>query len=225
LDIETCENCGESIGHLEPAYVHEGHIVCKKCYDKLKNNIQETTSTVPADITQNAPKIPIYDYPLILPQGSLAQNENMVFETRPNKFLSLFPPIIVIVVAIIGFLWFWCFLGLSLWEPHIILFFLVSGLWILYFYLDWRYTIYAITTQKVIKHSGIIRRDIFEADLGKIQDLRISIGILQRLLNCGTIVITTAGTAGVECKWENIYAPQKVRNMLKKFSTKSNILR
>jgi len=34
---EHCENCGNVIGRLEQAFVHEGHIVCEKCYEKLKN--------------------------------------------------------------------------------------------------------------------------------------------------------------------------------------------
>jgi superfamily II DNA helicase RecQ len=35
--IEHCENCGNVIERLEEAFVHDEHIVCEKCYEKLKN--------------------------------------------------------------------------------------------------------------------------------------------------------------------------------------------
>jgi hypothetical protein len=33
--LEACENCGRSIGRLESAHVHEGHVVCGECLDRL----------------------------------------------------------------------------------------------------------------------------------------------------------------------------------------------
>lgn len=36
LTVIKCENCGHEIGRLERAYVYNGHIVCSKCYLKLK---------------------------------------------------------------------------------------------------------------------------------------------------------------------------------------------
>ena len=32
---ETCQNCGYTIGKLEPAYVFRGNVVCQNCYQKL----------------------------------------------------------------------------------------------------------------------------------------------------------------------------------------------
>ena len=53
MALETCENCRRTIGELEQAFVHEGHIVCKKCYDRLKNEAQ----TSPAIINNNATEV------------------------------------------------------------------------------------------------------------------------------------------------------------------------
>lgn len=33
----SCANCGEKIGALEKSYTYESHIVCAKCYEKLKS--------------------------------------------------------------------------------------------------------------------------------------------------------------------------------------------
>jgi len=37
---ERCENCGCIIGKLEQAYVHNGHVVCNNCNDKLTNKAE-----------------------------------------------------------------------------------------------------------------------------------------------------------------------------------------
>lgn len=41
---EICENCGTKIGQLERAYVHNEHIVCKSCYEKLNGSIKQSLS-------------------------------------------------------------------------------------------------------------------------------------------------------------------------------------
>ena len=33
--VETCDNCGRTIGNLETPYLHEGHIVCAECKQRL----------------------------------------------------------------------------------------------------------------------------------------------------------------------------------------------
>jgi hypothetical protein len=35
--LTSCANCGEKIGALEKSYTYESHIVCAKCYEKLKS--------------------------------------------------------------------------------------------------------------------------------------------------------------------------------------------
>ncbi len=35
--LASCVNCGEKIGELEKSYTYESHIVCAKCYEKLKS--------------------------------------------------------------------------------------------------------------------------------------------------------------------------------------------
>ncbi len=36
--LTSCANCGEKIGALEKSYTYESHIVCAKCYEKLKSS-------------------------------------------------------------------------------------------------------------------------------------------------------------------------------------------
>ena len=38
MSIETCKNCNTQIGNLETAYLHDGKVVCTKCYKKLSRS-------------------------------------------------------------------------------------------------------------------------------------------------------------------------------------------
>ena len=35
MGLETCENCGRTIGKLEQAYIHNNKVVCKECNELL----------------------------------------------------------------------------------------------------------------------------------------------------------------------------------------------
>lgn len=35
MTAEACENCGRTIGNLEPAHVCDGHVVCTECLARL----------------------------------------------------------------------------------------------------------------------------------------------------------------------------------------------
>lgn len=57
MGLETCKNCRCTIGELEQAFVHEGHVVCKKCYEKLKNQQQLSPSSVKNTTTGDEEKV------------------------------------------------------------------------------------------------------------------------------------------------------------------------
>ena len=46
---EVCENCRRTIGKLEQAFIHKGHIVCKQCNEKLQDERQEL-ELIPAKV-------------------------------------------------------------------------------------------------------------------------------------------------------------------------------
>jgi uncharacterized membrane protein YdbT with pleckstrin-like domain len=149
----------------------------------------------------------------MLPIDILEEGEGIIFEEHPQLGMTLF--------------WSWVFGGLLLLLAIICLFIspfvgigilLVAIVMPLIQYLQWRATIYGLTSGRIIRLKGLIGKDLYENRLEKIQDLRLKIGILQRTLNCGDILITTAGTAGIECAWRDIKNPREkqriLRNML-----------
>jgi len=51
MKIETCENCGAEIGQLERGFVYENHIICARCYTKLKGEPPASEVKKPGKVT------------------------------------------------------------------------------------------------------------------------------------------------------------------------------
>ena len=152
------------------------------------------------------------DYPGIIPAGMLEAGEKLIFAGRPQKFYFLFRPALISLVLLAG--------GIALLtiQTRVKLFgvILISAavIFFLIHLLRWRKTIYGFTDRRLFNHRGIIAKDIYETPLSRIQDIRITISISQRLTGCGNIFITTAGTENTACVWKNISRPQKIKNLL-----------
>ena len=74
---------------------------------------------------------------------------------------------------------------------------------------------YALTTNRIVVLKGIFSKELYENRLDKVQDIRMKISLRQRIYNCGDIFVSTAGTSGVECIWENIPDPRKKQKLLR----------
>ena len=73
----------------------------------------------------------------------------------------------------------------------VLLFFVIKNL-ITYFTTE-----YGITNTRVISKQGLIRRDIEEINLSSIESINVNQGIIGRILNYGTIIISGRGTSKV----------------------------
>jgi ABC-type phosphate transport system permease subunit len=51
MKMEVCENCGAEIGQLEQVFVYENHIICTKCYTKLKGDLIAREVKKPGKVT------------------------------------------------------------------------------------------------------------------------------------------------------------------------------
>lgn len=56
---EICENCGRQIGKLETPMLHDEHIVCMECYERLAR------ANLPAKLTESDIYTPPRDLPTI----------------------------------------------------------------------------------------------------------------------------------------------------------------
>lgn len=194
-----CPNCGKEI--------EEGSKFCKYCGAK----VEEGEIEVKKKETQQAREtVPSYDTPKMIPRDMLKEGEKIVFEAHPHKVYTLLGSWIFGAILVL--------VGVSVFFASVLAGIIVEIIAFLVFfisYLKWRYTIYGLTTGRVIRLRGVIGKDLYENPLERIQDLRLKIGVLQRMFGCGDIMITTAGTAVIECAWKNIENPREAQKTLR----------
>ena len=63
-------------------------------------------------------------------------------------------------------------------------------------FLDWLTATYTITTKRLITREGLIARRGHDIPLMRISDVAYDEGIVDRMLGCGTLVISDASTHG-----------------------------
>ena len=194
-----CPNCGKEI--------EERTKFCKYCGTKVGEGEIEVKEK---EIQQARETVPSYDAPKMIPRDMLKEGEKIVFEAHPHKVYTLLKSWIFGAILVL--------VGIPLFSASILAGIIVEIIAFFVFfipYLKWRYTIYGLTTARVIRLRGVIGKDLYENPLERIQDLRLRMGVLQRMFGCGDIMITTAGTAGIECTWKNIGNPREAQKTLR----------
>lgn len=128
----------------------------------------------------------------------LAQNERIVFVTRPH-WVSLLPVILIdlgIAIVIIALS-----VGGALIAPP----FPLLGLLLLLFplghflirYITWRSEQYIVTNRRVMEVRGVYKKHVSDSSLEKVNDVVMEQGVLGRLLDYGDIRIITGADIGV----------------------------
>lgn len=138
------------------------------------------------------------------PQKLLADNEAIAFELRPH-WRALFIPVfwLIVILAAAGFLigklgaWIdnpdatsvlrWVLVGIAV--------FLLIFLFIRPF-VAWFTTQYVFTNRRIIVRTGLVARRGRDMPLSKVNDVIFEHTVLERMLNCGTLVIESAAENG-----------------------------
>jgi membrane protein YdbS with pleckstrin-like domain len=68
--------------------------------------------------------------------------------------------------------------------------------WVVRPFLVWLTASYTITTRRLITRSGVLTRRGHDIPLSRISDVAYELGIVDRMLGCGTLVISDASTHG-----------------------------
>ena len=196
-----CSKCGKEI--------EESSQYCKHCGTRLEG---DTLESAPERLNESDEDVPTYEMPKMIPLDMMERNERIVFETHQSKMGVFFNHIAGALLFLAG--GFVVLIVLN-WEiPGAIL--IIAGLIIaLIGYLKWRSIIYGLTTNRIIVLKGIFSKDLYENRLDRVQDIRMKISLRQRIYNCGDIFLTTAGTSGVECMWQNIPDPRRKQKLLR----------
>jgi uncharacterized membrane protein YdbT with pleckstrin-like domain len=126
----------------------------------------------------------------------LTDGESVVVDTRTHPKALLVPGLVLIItLALAIFLDRLVdngFVSLLVW----ILAAVVIVWWVLRPFLDWLTSTYTITTKRLITREGLIARKGHDIPLMRISDVAFDQGIVDRMLSCGTLVVSDASTHG-----------------------------
>lgn len=125
----------------------------------------------------------------------LNSGESVVFTTRTHPKALALPVLIavVIVAAAIALSVFVHGYGLlAVWVVALVLLLWLTGLPVL----AWLSNSYTLTDRRVLTRTGILTRRGHDIPLNRISDVSYEKGVIDRLLGCGTLVISDASREG-----------------------------
>ncbi|MDQ6935010.1 MAG: PH domain-containing protein [Actinomycetota bacterium] len=129
----------------------------------------------------------------------LADDEQLVARTRTHaKALFLPALVLLVVVALAGYL-----SSLpqgSSRSTWLIVIWVVAALALLVFtlwpFLKWLATTYVVTNRRLITRTGVFTRRGHDIPLNRVSDVSYERGLFDRMLGCGTLVISDASQEG-----------------------------
>lgn len=136
-----------------------------------------------------------------LPSKYLGADEEELLHLRTHGKALVWPVLALLLVAIAA--------GIGLaatpdrWQPWAawVEFGLVAAAlagWVVAPYLRWLTTTYTLTDRRIITRRGILHKTGHDLPLSRINNVAYARSLLDRMLGCGTLVLTTAAEAPVE---------------------------
>ncbi len=161
------------------------------------------------------------------PRNLLADHEKIVFELRPH-WIALVPSVLWTVV-----------LGVALFLAYRAADAIIDGdpstakstagaavtvAWLLLAvlpFLRWFFTLFVLTSDRLITRSGVIAKHSREIPLERINDVTFNQSVLDRVLGAGDLLVESAGERG-QTRIANVRKPEQVQLMIYKETEDNN---
>jgi uncharacterized membrane protein YdbT with pleckstrin-like domain len=126
----------------------------------------------------------------------LTDGESVVVDTRTHPKALIMPGVVLLVTLVVAI-----FLDRKIGNGVVSLIVWVLALvvvlwWTVRPFLDWLTATYTVTNRRLITREGLIARKGHDIPLMRISDVAFDQGIVDRMLGCGTLVISDASTHG-----------------------------
>lgn len=155
-----------------------------------------------------------YHRRMAYPKRLLTDGENIVSEFRPHWRLLIIPASWLILGIIAIVLAYTVLPGEGLVDVIITLVVVVAMFALVGRPLiDWWFTLYVLTDERLIKRSGMISRSGIEIPLDNITNVLFSQNVLERVLRSGDLLIESAGESG-QSRFNDIPKPQEFQSLL-----------
>lgn len=154
----------------------------------------------------------------LLPSSLLQDGEVVILLLKPSPWyllLGSLKSLVAVAILLAAVLWLdslgYRFVGRR--DLVLLAIFVVGGR-LFWQFLEWLSRIYVLTDRRVIRVKGVIRVQIFEAQLSQIQHTETLFSLRERLFGLGSIGFATAGTAVTEAYWEMLARPLDVHRIV-----------
>ncbi len=130
------------------------------------------------------------------PKKLLSEDESIVYELRPHWRALILPVIVFLLTLGVGFYL------LAKWENTTvrwtvaILMVVILVVAVLRPFVYWWSTQYVFTDHRIIVRTGIVARKGRDMPLSRVNDVSFEHSFVERFLNCGTLLVESAGTQG-----------------------------
>jgi membrane protein YdbS with pleckstrin-like domain len=137
-----------------------------------------------------------HDGAVAISKNLLNEGEDIVFDTRTHPKALLLPLLAFLILVALAI-----FLDKSIDDTNV-----GYGVWVVVIlvliwlsiwpFLNWLFASYTVTTRRLITRYGVITRRGHDIPLTRISDVAYEKDLIDRLLGCGTLVISDASTHG-----------------------------
>ena len=180
------------------------------------------SATGDAGTTEPAPETTGWQHPRVatmLPAELLQGGEVVILLLKPSPWFILIKSLKMLAIfgtALALLVWIRNsgYLTLLSRKDLILLGFGAGTVQLFWQFLEWLSRVYVLTDRRLIRVKGVVRVQVFEAPLRKIQHTDTTFSFLERLLGLGTISFATAGTALAEASWRMIPDPLEVHRIV-----------
>jgi uncharacterized membrane protein YdbT with pleckstrin-like domain len=125
----------------------------------------------------------------------LNEGENVVVDTRTHVKALLWPLILLVLLLVVGTL---AQVELDQTVAYVVwaLVAIAAIWWVLRPVILWATSTYTFTDRRLITRSGVLVRRGHDMPLARISDIAYEFGLIDRMLGCGTLLISDASTHG-----------------------------
>jgi len=132
------------------------------------------------------------------PAKLLTDDEHVVYDMRPHWRVLFYPAVALVLIVFVTVLLISFVPDSTDWLRYIVLAIALVALvrWVVTPLIRWATSQYVVTNRRVIVRTGIVARQGRDMPLQRINDVHFDVGIIDRMLGCGDLIVESAGETG-----------------------------
>lgn len=132
---------------------------------------------------------------MAISRSLLNEGEEIIFSTRTHYKALLVPGFLLLLVLVLAAWLTTLFSGVWIWVLWIVATVLI-GVFSVWPFLNWLAATYTVTNRRLITRNGVLTRKGHDIPLNRVSDVSYEHGVIDRILGCGTLIISDASTHG-----------------------------